>query len=134
MDITSFDDLLTAAKKQTTPQHFLLVFTKAELPEDSTDEQRADYVAGHGGFLVPVACVDKRAEDLSSFDQLCKEATEFVAEWDIIFAGALSAKPGGALSDDFIDEKIGTMVESIKMGQIEHYATFNRHGEGVSLQ
>lgn len=133
MDITSFDDLLIAAKAQSTQQQLLLVFTKAEIPDDCSEEQRADIAAGHGGALMPVACVDKRADEINSFNELCLEAQEFVPEWDIVFAGALGAKPGQILKDQDIDDKIGTMVESIKVGQISQFATFNRRGDAVKL-
>jgi len=133
MDITSFDELISAAKAQSTQQQLLLVFTKAELPEDYTEKQSADYAAGAGGVLMPIACVDKRAQDVSSFKILCEEASEFVPDWDIVFAGALSAKVGQTLKGEDIDKKIGTMVESIRLGQINQFATFNRNGEAVNL-
>lgn len=133
MEISSFDDLLVAAKAQGTQQHLLLVFTKAEIPDDCTEEQRSEVAAGHGGALMPVACVDKRADEIVSFAGLSHEAQDFVQDWDIVFAGALSAKPGRTLKDEEIDEKIGTMVESIKVGQISQFATFNRKGEAVQL-
>ncbi|MFM7012439.1 MAG: ribonucleotide reductase subunit alpha [Betaproteobacteria bacterium] len=133
MDITSFDDLLNAAQLQSTQQQLLLVFTKAEIPDDCSDEQRAGFVAGHGGALMPVACVDKRANEINSFKELCQEAHQFIQDWDIVFAGTLEAKPGKTLLDQEIDEKIGTMVESIKTGQISQFATFNRMGHAVKL-
>lgn len=133
MNMTTFDDLLIAAKSQSTQQQLLLVFTKAEIPDDCTEEQLAGYAAGHGGALMPVACVDKRADEIISFSELCQEAKEFVHDWDIVFAGALGAKPGQSLKDQEIDEKIGTMVESIKIGKISQFATFNRLGEAVKL-
>ena len=40
MTISNFNDLLTAARQQSQPQRLLLVFAKAELPADSTPEQR----------------------------------------------------------------------------------------------
>ncbi|MDN4015667.1 ribonucleotide reductase subunit alpha [Zwartia panacis] len=133
MEITSFDDLLNAAQSQSTQQQLLLVFTKAEIPDDCSDEQRAGFAAGHGGALMPVACVDKRADEIKSFTELCQEANEFVQDWDIVFAGALGAKPGQNLLDQEIDKKIGIMVESIKIEQISQFATFNRMGHAVKL-
>lgn len=133
MDISTFDELILAAKTQKTQQQLLLVFTKAELPENHTEQQYADYAAGAGGALIPVACVDKQAAELLSFKILCDEASEFVSDWDIVFAAALSAQAGQTLRDKAIEEKIGTMVESIKLGQISPFASFNREGEAVIL-
>ena len=41
MNITDFQSLLEAARQQTEQQRLLLVFTRAELPDDATAEQRA---------------------------------------------------------------------------------------------
>ncbi len=41
MNITTFDDLLAAARHQTEPQRLLLVFAGAELPADSSPERAA---------------------------------------------------------------------------------------------
>ena len=70
MNISSFDDLLTAARLQPLPQRLLFVFAAAELPDDSTPEQRADFEAGHGGALVPMVCVDRSPHEIDSFDTL----------------------------------------------------------------
>lgn len=49
MDISSFDDLLHAARAQPEPQRLLFVFAAAELPDDATPAQRARFAAGQGG-------------------------------------------------------------------------------------
>ena len=41
MDISSFDDLLHAARLQPEPQRLLFVFVGVELPDDATPAQRA---------------------------------------------------------------------------------------------
>ena len=51
MEISSFDDLLQAACRQPQPQRLLFVFAGAELPDDATPAQQADFAAGHGGAL-----------------------------------------------------------------------------------
>jgi hypothetical protein len=66
MTISNFNDLLTAARQQSQPQRLLLVFAKAELPAGSTPEQRRRFLAGQGGALVPLMCVDKAPGELSS--------------------------------------------------------------------
>jgi hypothetical protein len=59
VDISSFDDLLCAARAQPEPQRLLFVFADAVLPDDSSPEQRARFEAGQGGALVPLMFVDK---------------------------------------------------------------------------
>jgi hypothetical protein len=66
MNISSFDDLLQAAMQQAQPQRLLFVFASADLPADSTEEQRARFQAGEGGALVPVMCVDKAPDELKN--------------------------------------------------------------------
>ena len=65
MEITSFDDLLQAARQQPEPQRLLFVFAGAELP----DECRPRFSArssrqGEGGELAPLMCVDKAPAEL----------------------------------------------------------------------
>ena len=70
MDISSFDDLLQAARMQPEPQRLLFVFAAVELPDDATPAQRARFEAGQGGALVPLMCVDKTPQELASFEAL----------------------------------------------------------------
>ena len=88
MDILSFDDLLQAARAQSQPQRLLFVFAGVELPDDSTPVQRARFEAGQGGALVPLMCVDKRPEELSSFAALVQESSQFGHAWGLVFAAA----------------------------------------------
>jgi len=48
MSISSFDDLLRAAREQSEPQRLLFVFANAVLPDNITPEQRARFEAGQG--------------------------------------------------------------------------------------
>ncbi|MGP1629389.1 MAG: ribonucleotide reductase subunit alpha, partial [Giesbergeria sp.] len=90
MEISSFDDLLQAARSQPEPQRLLFVFAGVELPDDATPEQRTRFAQGEGGALVPQMCVDKTPEELGSFDALVNEAAQFGKEWTLVFAAGLS--------------------------------------------
>ena len=76
MEITSFDDLLHAARAQPEPQRLLFVFAGVELPDDATPAQRERFAAGQGGALVPMMCVDKRPEEIASFQMPADDAGE----------------------------------------------------------
>ena len=43
MEISSFDDLIEAARAQPEPQRLLFVFAAVELPDDATAAQRARF-------------------------------------------------------------------------------------------
>lgn len=133
MDILSFDDLLQAARAQSQPQRLLFVFTGVELPEDSTPVQRARFAAGQGGALVPLMCVDKRPEELSSFAALVQESSQFGHAWGLVFAAALSGRADRAPSSDDAEEPLQRMVESIKQGNIGAFIPFDPQGQPVQF-
>lgn len=133
MNISSFDDLLQAAKQQPEPQRLLFVFANAELPSDSTAAQKADFLAGHGGALVPVMCVDKTPEELQSFADLVQESTQFGNAWSIVFASTLSGQDGLSPSSEAAEKPLQKMVEAIKAGTLGSFIPFDRSGQPVEL-
>ena len=90
MEISSFDDLLSAARQQEQPQRLLFVFTEAELDPDSTEAQRRDFEAGHGGALVPVLTADKSPDELAGFATMVQESQLIGKSWAVVFVAALS--------------------------------------------
>jgi hypothetical protein len=133
MNITHFNDLIQAARQQSTPQHLLLVFAQAELPDDSSPEERARFEAGEGGALTPIMCVDKAAHELPSFEALASEAAGFGVPWHVVFAGALGAPHGRPLGQQDLQQALERMVESVRMGLVGSFATFDRQGHAISL-
>ncbi len=131
MDISSFDDLLRAARAQPEPQRMLFVFAGAELPDDATPEQRARFEQGEGGALVPVMCVDKSIAELSSFDALMNESRGMGQAWQIVFAAALSGTGGRALTSDDAKEPLKRMEDAIRRGAFDNYIPFDRQGQPV---
>lgn len=131
--IDHFDDLLKLAREQAHIQHLFLVYTIAELPEDSTEAQREEFEQGYGGALVPAASVDKRASDIASFEALEQEASQFLAHWDILFVTAMDVMPDHPLKESDIAGLMDRVVEQIKSGQIGHFVSFDRQGQAVAL-
>mgnify|MGYP000860950748 CR=1 FL=1 len=134
MNIENFLDLLKAARAQPLQQRLLFVFADAVLPDDANAEQRTGFDAGHGGALVPMMCVDKGPDDLSSFDSLVQEAAQFGQAWRFVFAGALSGSAHGAPDVEEVDKSLQSMVESIKRGEMTRYLAFDRQGSPVVLE
>ena len=133
MHITTFDDLLQAARQQREPQQLLFVFAGAELPAGASAEQRAQYEAGEGGELAPLMCVDKPAAELASFDALCAEAARAGPPWAIVFTAALSGRNGQPPAAADIDAALQHMVDAVQAGRLEGMLPFNREGEPVHL-
>ena len=133
VEIATFDDLLRAARAQPEPQRLLFVFAGAELPEDSTPEQRARYQAGEGGALTPLMSVDKSPRELESFAALAEEARQFGRDWVIVFVSSLSGRGGRAPSSEEADQSLQRMIESIKAGSIASFVPFDRQGDPVQL-
>jgi hypothetical protein len=124
--LSSFDDLLQAARQQPEPQRLLFVFTRAELPEDCTPEQRARFEAGLGGALTPLMSVDKAPEEIRDFQALVEESRQFGVEWSVVFVAALSGS-GDA------EQAIERMIASIKAGSPGALIPFDRQGQALSL-
>jgi len=133
MNIENFDDLLQAARAQPLQQRLLFVFADAVLPDDANAEQLAGFEAGQGGALVPMMCVDKSLDDLSSFDSLVQEAAQFGNAWRCVFVGALSGSAHSAPDGKEVDSSLQTMVESIKRGELSRYLAFDRQGKPIVL-
>lgn len=129
MNISSYDDLVSAAKSQAQPQRLLFAFAQAELPADAGPAERERFAAQQGGALSPVMCVDKLAGELGSFEQLLDESRQTGAHWDIVFVTTMSGRNGQPPAPSEAEEPLKMMVESIRNGQIDRFLAFNREGE-----
>ena len=133
MTISSFDDLLQAARAQPEPQRLLFVFAGVELPDDASADQRQRFEAGQGGTLVPLMCVDKRPDELASFDALTQESSQFGHDWGIVFAAAMSGSLNRAPTSEDAEEPLQRMVEAIKRGKHGAYIPFDAQGHAVQM-
>ena len=134
MEIASFDDLLRMAAQQTDLQRLLLVFCKAEMPEDATPQQKAEFEAGEGGALVPVASVDKFPEVLGSFDALKTEAASHGLDWDVLFVAAMDRSLDESPEQiAAVDQTLEAMVSAVKAGQVGSFVPFDASGAVLAL-
>lgn len=133
MTITSFADLLQTARRQTEPQRLLFVFTRAELPEGASPEERERFEKGQGGALVPIMFVDKTTEELQSFDELVEESRHTGQDWQVVFVGCLGGQGGRAPSDEKAQEALETMVKCIQGGSVEHFLAYRPDGAQISF-
>lgn len=133
MNISNFDDLLQAARKQSEPQRLLFVFAEAALPEDSTPEQCARFAAGEGGTLMPRMSVDKAPDELSTFDALVEESRGFGGDWAVVFVTGLSGRDGSPPSSTEADQSLSRMIEDIKAGAFGSFMPFDRLGNPMLI-
>ena len=134
MNITTMDDLLTAARAQTRAQRLLFVFAKAELPPESSPSQQAQFLAGQGGALVPVVCVDKTPDELTGMAQLLQESQALGVAWTVVFVTTMSGQPEQAPSSADAEPVLERLITQIKVGQLEGLVPFDREGNTVNLQ
>lgn len=134
MELSSFDDLLRMATQQDSLQRLLLVFCQAELPEDATPQQKAEFEAGEGGVLVPVASVDKFPEALASFADLNAETAAHGIAWNVLFVAAMNRDENeGPDQIAAVDQTLEAMVSAIKAGQVDSFVPFDPSGAVVAL-
>jgi len=133
MDISTFGDLLRAAKEQAHSQRLLFVFAQAGVPDDATAEQRARFESGQGGTLTPLMCVDKAPDELDSFETLQAESRQFGQAWDIVFVASLSGSGSVGPTAGEAQASLQRMVESIRSGAIGGFIAFDFHGQPVQF-
>lgn len=133
MNISHFNDLLEAARQQTDAQRLLMVFAGAELSDDATPEQKADFEAGHGGELSPLMCADKTPNEIGSFEKLVTEAAQFGHNWVVVFVAGMSGIGPRAPSSEDAQAHLQGMVDAIKVGQIDRFIAFNLDGDAIQL-
>lgn len=133
MSISSYEALLNAANQQAEPQRLLFVFASAELPDDSTKEQKERFSARKGGTLSPVMCVDKLASERGSFASLAEESRQTGARWDVVFVACMPEPSATAPDDDKIGQALKVMIRSIQDGKIGNFLAFNQSGELLQL-
>ncbi len=129
MNLSTFDDLLRAARAQPEPQRMLFVFANADLPEDSTPKQRARFQAGEGGALMPQMSVDKSPDELRTFAALVEESRQFGGDWAVVFVAGLSGRNGRAPTSTESDQALQRMTEAIKTGAFGAFMPFDRQGQ-----
>jgi hypothetical protein len=76
-------------------------------------------------------CVDKMAEEVTSFAALLEESAQFAKDWLLVFAAGIPLSR--ALTSEAAEAPLQTMVESIRRGGHASFIPFDRSGEAVQL-
>ncbi|MDD5329845.1 MAG: ribonucleotide reductase subunit alpha [Sulfuricella sp.] len=131
MNISSYQDLLQAARQQPEPQRLLFVFTQPELPEGYTQAQIDRFHAGRGGVLTPKMCTDKALDELGDFADLVEESRQTGQDWKIVFVAALDGRGGVMPSSEDARVPLEKMVEAVQNGAVSNFLAFDREGNQV---
>ena len=126
---SDFDRLLQAGAGQPEPQRLLFVFAAAELHDDATPAQRQRFIAGSGGALAPLVCVDKGPDDLSDFGSLVAQSCQAGPSWHVVFAAGLAGRDARAPSPEQVDRALQAMVERVRDGGIDGLLALDPSGE-----
>lgn len=124
MNISTYGELLAAARSQPQPQRMLFAFARAEQPD----------AEGRGISLQPVMCVDKTPEELGSFEDLVAESRHTGADWDIVFVTTMSGRDGKAPTSSAAEAPLNMMVSYIHTGQVARFLAFDKTGELLAIK
>jgi hypothetical protein len=131
--LSSFADLITAARAQPERQRLLLVFAHIGLPPDASAEQRSSFEAGRGGALTPVMCVDKPAEGFPPFAELAADADRSGNAWSVVFVAAIGDRNGVPPTPGQVQVALEQMIDAIGAGRPQGFALFDREGRPVQV-
>ena len=132
INITDYESLLLAAKKQPEPQRLLFVFLKTSLPKDHTGEEESNFHAGRGGELEPVMCVDKTLDELGSFADLVTESEDMEQNWQIVLIACLSGRNGIIPTSDEATKPLKMMVQTVEQGgNLSNFLAFDKKGDPI---
>lgn len=134
MMISSYADLILAARQQPETQRLLFVFCRAEIPEDASATEVASFQQGEGGALVPVLCVDKAVDEAECFETLVAESKGTGQDWDVAFVSALAGRGGFSPTSDEAQQPLSMMVEGVRLGHVSGYIAISRQGSLIKLQ
>ena len=122
----NFEDLLHSAHNEELPQRLLLLFAKA------APMKGAHKIRHQSGTIVPVMCVDKLPEEISSFESLLKEADSITNQWDFILIGSIAGKNGVPPSSQEADPHLHKMSNDLANGNdLSRYAILDREQRAI---
>jgi hypothetical protein len=133
MMLSSFDDLLRAARSQPERQRLLLVFARIGLSDDAPAERRAAFEMGQGGELTPVMCVDKSPEEVESFASLAATADGTGQPWGLLFVAAMASRNSVDPTPAEVESAMLGMIDAIGTGRPGSFALFGRDGRPLRL-
>lgn len=125
---TQFKELLEAAQSQDEPQRLLFLFAQIEKQESKKHKQRQH------GSVVPLMCVDKLPQELTTFAAFAAEADQVSPDWDFMMVTGLDGKNGQPPSSDEAESHLNKMANDLMMGaDLSRYLIFDRKENPVVM-
>lgn len=123
-----FEQLLTESQKQTGPARLLFLFAKAQ---PMTNKVKTDHKSG---TVTPIMCVDKLPAELSSYEELVKEADGISSNWDFVLVSSMTGKNGVVPSSTDADFYLSKMSNDLALGRnIDNYLILDRNCHKIIL-
>ena len=129
VETSHFQQLLSAAAAQPQPQRLLFTLATVELPDDATVQQRERFLAGRGGAVAPLMCVDKAPDEIADFETLVAESRRAGPPWQVVFAASLSGVDGRPPSKAEVETALQAMVDAVRLGAVGRFAAYDASGE-----
>lgn len=126
--MSQFSSLLDMAKKESQEQRMLFLFAKA------TNMLGADTKSYNSGTVDAVMCVDKKPEELSTFESLVAEADGYNNNWNIILFTTLSGKNNKPIEDQDVDVALHKMSNVfVKKDDLSNFVIWDREQQVVII-
>ena len=125
----TFKELLKLTHEQEQPQRLMFLFANAE----STNTKKSK--KHQKGTILPVMCVDKLPEELTTFAALKAEADTIEESWNFVFIASLSGENGMTPSEDDAEPFLNKMVNDVQTGNnVGRYVIYDRGENPIELE
>jgi hypothetical protein len=123
-----FKDLLSKTAEQTEPQRLMFLFANAEAKNAKKSKKHQQ------GTITPVMCVDKLAEELSTFADLVNEADSIEKQWNFVFIASLSGENGQPPTTEQAEPYLNQMANDVESGNnVSRYIILDRNEQPIEL-
>ena len=125
----TFKELLKLTHEQEQPQRLMFLFANAE----STNSKKSK--KHQKGTILPVMCVDKLPEELTTFAALKAEADTIEESWNFVFIASLSGENGMTPSEDDAEPFLNKMVNDVQTGNnVGRYVIYDKDENPIELE
>lgn len=120
--MSTFSDFLNMAKAEKQAQKLLFLFAKAS---NMFDQKERQY---QSGTIESIMCVDKSIAEITTFEDLVKEADQQSRSWNFIFASTISGENNREPTNTEVDKALHKMSNTFANGEdLSQFIIWNRN-------